>query len=53
MNKPINSRTLQERAELLWKSPELQQKWLKAVEMVRSTSKGWVLDGTGTLTKQR
>jgi hypothetical protein len=33
------------RAARLWPdSPALQAEWLRAVEVVRSTSKGWLLD---------
>jgi hypothetical protein len=37
--------SLQQRAARLWPdSPALQAEWLRAVEVVRSTSKGWLLD---------
>lgn len=36
---------LAERAAALWpQSPELQRRWLRAVAVVRSTRRGWLLD---------
>lgn len=36
---------LQYRAARLWPDSEVnQQKWLRAVALVRSTSRGWLLD---------
>lgn len=41
---------LQQRAERLWPdSPRNQAEWLRAVDVVRSTRRGWELDKPVTL----
>lgn len=36
--------TLEQRSKELWKDEYNRQAWLKAILLVRSTKKGWLLD---------
>lgn len=41
----LNKETIEEQAQRLWPNSEvLQQKWLEAIKVTKSTKKGWLLD---------